>query len=83
MQEKKCGGCGKATNSWQEWFYCRHCGTDYCPDCYGDHLVQEEEDREMKKSRMKKMGYGDLEKKKRALCPKCDSFLNQRYSPDL
>ncbi len=83
MQEKKCGGCGKATNSWKEWFYCRHCGTDYCPDCYGDHLVQEEEDREMKKSRMKKMGYGDLEKKKRALCPKCDSFLNQRYSPDL
>ncbi len=83
MQEKKCGGCGQVTTSWKEWFFCRDCGTDYCPGCYATHLGEEEEDREMKKSRMERMGRGDFEKKKKALCPRCDSFLNQHFSPEL
>lgn len=83
MEEKKCGRCGKSSSSWKNWFFCRQCGADFCPDCSEQHQGEEQAQMEARQRKLEKMARGDMEKQKRVLCPHCDSVLTQRYSPDL
>ncbi len=79
MKEKKCGTCSKTTTSLKGWFYCKSCGTHFCPDCAVDHVAQEKEEKQMQKARRLKTEKGGLGNR----CPQCNSSLTQFYSPDL
>ncbi len=83
MEEKKCSACGKVTDNWKEWYHCKGCGTDYCPECHSghfvDHVAEARHKRQEEKRKQAAMSRGDFETKKRLTCPRCDDHLTQMY----
>ncbi len=83
MKEKKCGGCGTRTTSLKDWFFCRNCGTHYCPACGVNHAAEARKDRQTQKNRRIRAEKGSIENRKEAICPQCRSGGSRYFSPDL
>ncbi len=83
MKGKTCGGCGKTTTSLKDWFFCRDCGTYYCPACGVNHAAEAKSNKQAQKNRRIKAEKGSIESRKEAICPQCKSGASRYFSPDL
>ncbi|GEM_PF-516599 len=83
MDNKTCSVCGKVTDNWKEWSHCKGCGTDYCPECHSkhvvDHVAEDKSQREAQKREQALAARGDMDAKKRLVCPKCNTEIHHLY----